>query len=140
VLGDVPLALPALMRAAKLGRRASRAGFDWPDATGVREKLNEELAELDAEIAHAATHDSRGEPDPKIAEELGDALFTLVNLGRHLHVDAEEALRAANRKFERRFRQMESLARARGLELGTLSPAQWDALWVESKKVTNPSA
>jgi ATP diphosphatase len=140
VLGDVPQALPALMRAAKLGKRAARTGFDWPDATGVREKLNEELAELDAEIARAARHDAQGEPDAKIAEELGDALFTLVNLGRHLHVDAEEALRAANRKFEARFRQMEAHARARGLELGTLSPAQWDALWIESKKVSDPAA
>ena len=138
VLGDVPRALPALLRAAKLGKRASRVGFDWPDATGVREKLNEELAELDAEIAPAAAHESRGEPNPKVAEELGDALFTLVNLGRHLHVDAEEALRAANRKFETRFRQMEALARARGLDLATLSPAQWDALWIESKKGTHP--
>jgi MazG family protein len=133
VLGDVPQALPALLRAAKLGKRAARTGFDWPDATGVREKLNEELAELDAEIARRATHAPTSEPDPKIVEELGDALFTLVNLGRHLHVDAEEALRAANRKFESRFRHMESLARARGLALGSLSPAQWDALWVESK-------
>jgi MazG family protein len=133
VLGDVPQALPALMRAAKLGKRAARVGFDWPDSTGVREKLNEELKELDAEIAKEARDASSGEPDPKIAEELGDALFTLVNFGRHLHVDAEEALRAANRKFETRFRQMESLARARGLALDSLSPAQWDALWVESK-------
>src|SRR5262245_9931129 len=110
VLGDVPQALPALKRAAKLGKRAARIGFDWPEARGVRENLNEELAELDAEIAQHATNESSSEPDPKIAEELGDALFTLVNLGRHLHVDAEEALRAANRKFETRFRQMESLA------------------------------
>jgi nucleoside triphosphate diphosphatase len=133
VLGDVPQALPALMRAAKLGKRAARTGFDWPDATGVRAKLDEELAELDAEIAQRATHASASEPDPKITEELGDALFTLVNLGRHLHVDAEEALRAANRKFENRFRHMESLARARGLALDALSPAQWEALWLEAK-------
>jgi nucleoside triphosphate diphosphatase len=133
VLGDVPRALPALMRAAKLGKRAARTGFDWPDASGVREKLNEELAELDAEIAGWPTHPASDAPDPKVVEELGDALFTLVNLGRHLHVDAEEALRAANRKFETRFRHMESLARARGLALDSLSPAQWDALWVESK-------
>jgi MazG family protein len=125
VLGDVPKALPALMRAAKLGKRASRVGFDWPDASGVRGKLNEELSELDAEIAGATPEG--------IAEELGDALFTLVNLGRHLHVDAEDALRGANQKFEARFRQMEALARSRGLHLESLSPAAWDALWVESK-------
>ncbi|HVY80658.1 MAG TPA: nucleoside triphosphate pyrophosphohydrolase [Steroidobacteraceae bacterium] len=133
VLGDVPQALPALMRAAKLGKRAARTGFDWPDASGVREKLNEELAELDAEIARREAGDAASEPHAKIAEELGDALFTLVNLGRHLHVDAEEALRAANRKFEARFRHMESLARARGLELDALTPGEWDALWMESK-------
>ena len=133
VLGDVPQALPALMRAAKLGKRAARTGFDWPDASGVRDKLNEELAELDAEIAKGATDAATSEPDPRVAEELGDALFTLVNLGRHLHVDAEVALRAANRKFESRFRHMESLARARGLALDALSPAEWDALWLESK-------
>ncbi|HEU4623306.1 MAG TPA: nucleoside triphosphate pyrophosphohydrolase [Steroidobacteraceae bacterium] len=133
VLGDVPQALPALMRAAKLGKRAARTGFDWPDASGVREKLNEELAELDAEIARRKTGDAASEPHAKIVEELGDALFTLVNLGRHLHVDAEEALRAANRKFEARFRHMEQLARARGLALDALTPGQWDALWTESK-------
>jgi MazG family protein len=135
VLGDVPQALPALMRAAKLGKRAARTGFDWPDATGVRAKLDEELAELDAETARSAPEAaaSSSAPDPKVVEELGDALFTLVNLGRHLHVDAEEALRAANRKFETRFRHMEALARARGLALEALSPAQWEALWVESK-------
>jgi nucleoside triphosphate diphosphatase len=88
--------------------------------------MNEELAELDAAAAS-------GEADA-VAEELGDALFTLVNLGRKLHVDAEEALRAANGKFERRFRHMESLARSRGLQLDALSPAEWDALWVESKQ------
>lgn len=137
VLGDVPQALPALMRAAKLGKRAARIGFDWPDAGGVRAKLDEELAELDAETArHTRGAPSATEADPKVAEELGDALFTLVNLGRHLQVDAEEALRAANRKFETRFRHMEALARARGLVLDSLSPAQWDALWVESKNAS----
>jgi MazG family protein len=126
VLGDIPKALPALTRAGKLGRRASRVGFDWPDAAGIRDKVTEELAELDAAAAS-------GQADA-MAEELGDALFTLVNLGRKLDVDAEEALRAANAKFERRFRHMEGLARERGLTLDALSPAQWDALWVESKQ------
>jgi MazG family protein len=130
VLGDIPKALPALSRAAKLGRRASRVGFDWPDVAGIREKLNEEIAELDAATAHAAG----GPATEAVAEELGDALFTLVNLGRKLDVDAEEALRAANAKFERRFRHMEALASTRGLKLEALSPAQWDALWVESKQ------
>jgi nucleoside triphosphate diphosphatase len=131
VLGDVPRALPALTRAVKLGRRASRVGFDWPDASGIREKVNEELAELDEATASGK--------DDAIAEELGDALFTMVNLGRKLDVDAEEALRAANAKFEKRFRLMEGLARERGLALDSLSPAQWDALWVESKRSQMPS-
>jgi tetrapyrrole methylase family protein/MazG family protein/ATP diphosphatase len=126
VLGDVPRALPALTRAVKLGRRASRVGFDWPDASGIREKVNEELAELDEATASGK--------DDAISEELGDALFTMVNLGRKLDVDAEEALRAANAKFERRFRHMEAVARERGLALESLSPAQWDSLWVESKR------
>ena len=122
VLGDVPRALPALTRAVKLGKRASRVGFDWPDAAGIREKVNEELAELDSAVGDG------------VAEELGDALFTLVNLGRKLEVDAEEALRSANAKFEKRFRHMEGLARERGLALEALSPAQWEALWMEAKR------
>ncbi|MEJ1960694.1 MAG: nucleoside triphosphate pyrophosphohydrolase [Gammaproteobacteria bacterium] len=126
VLGDIPRALPALARAAKLGKRASRVGFDWPDAAGIREKVNEELGELDAAVTSA-------EADA-VTEELGDTLFTLVNLGRKLHVDAEEALRAANRKFERRFKHMESLAQSRGQSLEGLSPAQWQELWLESKR------
>lgn len=130
ILGGVPQALPALTRAAKLGKRAARVGFDWPDATGVRQKLNEELAELDAEMGRPA---SDGGASEAITEELGDALFTLANLGRHLNVDAEQALRGASRKFEARFRQMEALARDRGLELSALSAAEWDALWMESK-------
>jgi nucleoside triphosphate diphosphatase len=125
ILDDIPRALPALSRAAKLGKRASRVGFDWPDARGTREKLDEELAELDAEIAAARTDAA--------AEELGDALFTLVNLGRKLDIDAEEALRSANLKFESRFKKMGELSRIRNMSLDTLSPAQWDALWVESK-------
>ncbi len=126
ILDDVPRALPALARAAKLGKRASRVGFDWPDVAGIREKLNEELAELDAEIA-ASRADA-------VAEELGDTLFTLVNLGRKLDLDAEQTLRAANVKFEKRFKHMESLCETRGVRLEALSPADWEALWVESKQ------
>jgi MazG family protein len=125
LLDDIPRALPALSRAAKLGKRASRVGFDWPDVAGTREKLNEELRELDAEVAAARTD--------AVAEELGDALFTLVNLGRKLDIDAEQALRSANSKFERRFKYMEALSRSKNRSLETLSPAEWDALWVESK-------
>jgi len=122
VLGGVPRALPALLRAAKLGRRAARVGFDWPHASAVRAKVVEELGELDA--ANGA-----GERE----EELGDLLFAVVNLSRHMQLDAEQALRRANDKFERRFEHMETLARTRGLQLERLSAQQWDALWRDAK-------
>ncbi len=96
VLAGVALALPALERAAKLQRRAARTGFDWPDSSGARAKVAEELAELDAEIDHQ-----------RLFEEMGDLLFAIVNLARHLNIEPEAALRDANRKFERRFRAIE---------------------------------
>ena len=130
VLAGVPQALPALTRAAKLGRRAARVGFDWPEAGAVRAKVLEELAEVDAEVRAAAPAEARR---AALTEELGDLLFALVNWGRHLEVDAEEALRQANRKFERRFTRMEEVARARALPLESLSAAEWDALWTEAK-------
>ena len=143
VLADVPRALPALRRAEKLGKRASRVGFDWTCAAEVREKVLEELRELDGAAAAAAdaAPDFVGESgdaaaigaDPRVIEELGDLLFAIANWGRHLQVDAETALRAANAKFERRFAAMERLARDRGLELAALSAGQWDALWREVK-------
>jgi ATP diphosphatase len=119
-LDDVPLALPALARAAKLGKRAGRVGFDWPDAQGVRAKIDEELAEID-ELGENETE--------RRAEELGDLLFAAANWARHLGVSPEEALRLANAKFERRFRAMEGLARSRGLSLKSLDAGAWDALW-----------
>jgi ATP diphosphatase len=126
-LAGVARSLPALSRAAKLGKRAGRVGFDWPDAAGVRDKVAEELAELDEVLAGAR------EPARRV-EELGDLLFTVANWGRHLGIDPEEALRAANRKFERRFAAVEAAARARRQPLETLTPQQWDALWVEAKR------
>lgn len=133
VLAGVPLALPALVRAAKLGRRAARVGFDWPDAREVRAKVLEELHEMDAAHAAASAAGEAGEGAGAVAEELGDLLFSIVNWSRHLKLDAEAALRSANAKFERRFAAMESLARARGLDLQALSAAEWDALWREAK-------
>jgi ATP diphosphatase len=126
VLAGIPRALPALVRAAKLGRRAARVGFDWANAREVRAKVLEELHEVDAAQAEAAGTSA-------LAEELGDLLSAVVNWGRHMQLDAEEALRAANGKFERRFSRMECLARERGLELQRLSAAEWDALWREAK-------
>ena len=132
VLGGVPRALPALTRAAKLGRRAARVGFDWPDAHSVRAKVLEELHEVDAALANAPVAESAAGAQ-ELSGELGDLLFTIVNWSRHLHIDAEAALRAANDKFERRFARMESLAQARELELAQLSAAEWDALWNQAK-------
>lgn len=147
-LAGVALALPALTRAAKLGKRAGRVGFDWTAAWSVREKVMEELGELDAALRDAEqgaarlVGDSAAQPldevpgpgpDPSVVEELGDLLFAVANWARHLRVDPEAALRAANTKFERRFACMERKAHERGLELAALSPAQWDALWRESK-------
>jgi len=133
VLSGVPRALPALTRAAKLGRRAARVGFDWEDARAVRSKVLEELHEVDSALGggDAATEDAS--PPQALAGELGDLLFTIVNWSRHLHIDAEAALRAANDKFERRFAQMEALAQTRGLELTRLSAVEWEALWSEAK-------
>ena len=125
VLDDVPLALAALPRAQKLQRRAARVGFDWPDARSVQRKVDEELAELRAALAA---------DDPEaIAEEFGDLLFTLVNLGRHMQLDAETALRRASSKFEQRFRRMETAARARGVGLDSLGDSALDELWEAAK-------
>jgi len=126
VLADIPRALPALTRAAKLGKRAATVGFDWGGAEGVRDKVHEELGEVQAAIAD-------GEAPERIAEELGDLLFTVVNWSRHLGVDPERALREANGKFERRFRAMEALAARAGLDLRSLDAAQWDELWQGAK-------
>jgi ATP diphosphatase len=128
VLADVPLSLPALSRAAKLGRRAGRVGFDWPDAAGVRAKVDEELAELDRAAAGSA-------PEP-MADELGDLLFTIANWARHRELDPEHALRAACRKFEQRFARMELEAQRAGTRLEALSPAEWDELWCHAKSLS----
>jgi nucleoside triphosphate diphosphatase len=128
-LADVPNALPALSRAAKLGRRAARVGFDWEHPSQVRDKVLEEVREIDAELAGGA-----GAGAARLAEELGDLLFAVANWGLHLKIDPEEALRAANAKFERRFRRMEALAAAHGTPLQALDAAQWDVLWRQAKR------
>jgi ATP diphosphatase len=125
VLDDVPLALPALTRATKLGKRAATVGFDWPDAQGARAKVLEELAEVDAATAQSPA---------RVAEEVGDLLLAVSSLARHLRVDPETALRQANLRFENRFRRMEAAAAQRGGRLAALSPAEWDSLWEEVKR------
>jgi len=132
-LADVPRSLPALTRAAKLGRRAARVGFDWENASQVRDKVLEEVREIEEALttgSDAAAH----APGERLAEELGDLLFAVANWGLHLKIEPEEALRAANSKFERRFRRMETLAAAAGAPLQALNAAQWDALWRQAKR------
>jgi ATP diphosphatase len=126
-LANVPKALPALARAAKLGRRVARVGFDWQEPAQVRDKVLEELREVDQEIASGAKKE-------RIAEEIGDLLLAMANWTLHLDIDPEEALRAANAKFERRFRHMEGLAAQSGTRLDSLTPAQWDDLWRQAKE------
>jgi ATP diphosphatase len=128
-LADVPRALPALTRAAKLGRRAARVGFDWERASQVRDKVLEEVREIEEALAGGGAAGSE-----KVTEELGDLLFAVANWSLHLKIDPEEALRTANAKFERRFRRMEALAAERGTPLGALDAAQWDALWRQAKR------
>jgi len=125
VLADVPLALPALARARKLGARAAQAGFDWPDASGPRAKVDEELAELDR--ATAVGDDGAREA------ELGDLLFSIVNLARHLEIDPEAALRRANERFARRYRHVEQALAALGEHPGGTSPELLDRLWTAAK-------
>ena len=117
-LAGVALALPALERAAKLQRRAARTGFDWPDRSGARAKIDEELAELDAETDHH-----------RMLDELGDLLFAVVNLARYLNIEPEAALREANRKFERRFRAIEKTP-----GFVDMSLEEKEELWVAAKK------
>lgn len=121
-LDGVPRALPALSRAQKLQKRASRVGFDWADSKAVLEKLEEESSEF----MEAIRAGDRG----GIREELGDLLFTLVNVSRHLEQDAETALQEANEKFERRFRAMETVRRSQAGDVpAKLSVNEWDVLW-----------
>jgi len=121
-LDGIARALPALMRAQKIQRRAARVGFDWPDAAGVAGKVAEEAAELDTA------------PDAAAREaELGDMLFTLVNLARHLEIDAEAALRGANARFARRFAAMEAMLARDGRGPGDAGPEELEALWARAK-------
>jgi nucleoside triphosphate diphosphatase len=132
VLGDVPLALPASSRAAKLGKRAASVGFDWPDLGGVRAKLAEEVAELDEALAaRGAAHTP--ERDAAVAAEIGDLLFTVANLARHLDLDPEACLRSANSRFEARFEYVESQVAASGRDWASHPPAELDRLWQQAK-------
>jgi MazG family protein len=125
VLDDVPPALPALQRAEKLQKRAARVGFDWPDLAPVLAKLDEERAELDEAVA--------GGDAGRMAEELGDVLFAVVNAARHLGLDPEEALRRTNDKFTRRFKYIESTLKQNNEPIEGASLDRMEALWWEAK-------
>ncbi len=124
-LAGVPLALPALTRAHKLQEKAGKVGFDWNDPKAVLAKIREEADEIEAELAAGS--------EKKAAAEVGDLLFAVVNLARHLHADPEAILRAANRKFVRRFEAIERALAARGKSPREATLAEMDALWDETK-------
>jgi ATP diphosphatase len=130
-LDGIPRSLPALLEAGKLGSRAHKSGFDWPDVEGIFAKLEEETAELRRAI------DSPSPAPEEVVSEVGDMLFTLVNLARHLKVEPEFALRHTNAKFRRRFAAMEA---ASPQPLEALSAAQLESLWSQAKLAESPAA
>ena len=132
LLNDVPVTFPALLRAAKLQKQASRVGFDWNDARLVLDKIEEEIAELRAEL------DCPVPAAAGIAEEVGDLLFALANLARHVKVNPEDALQRANRKFMHRFAAMEAAAAAAGTSLDNLSLDEMETLWTAAKAEGGP--
>lgn len=124
-LESVPKAFPALMRAAKVGKRAAKAGFDWERADGAFEKVGEEMDELNAAV--------KAQDASAVYEELGDLLFSIVNVSRFLKVDAEDALQSATNKFIARFTKVEQLASAKGMNMETAGIEELDKLWKEVK-------
>jgi tetrapyrrole methylase family protein/MazG family protein len=125
VLDGVPKSMPALMRAAKLSKKAARTGFDWPDASAIVEKLREETDELEQAIAKGDKDETRG--------EIGDLLFTIVNIARFQSIDPEEALREMLERFASRFGRIEQEAAANGRNISDMTLAEMDAIWDEAK-------
>lgn len=126
VLDNIPVALPGLMRAAKLQRRVMRVGFDWPDIMPVLDKIEEEIGELREALANGGKRD-------EMEHEIGDLMFACVNLARHADIDPEVALRSVNRRFESRFRRVETLATERGRALPEMTLAEMNELWEQAK-------
>jgi ATP diphosphatase len=132
VLGDVPLALPAVLRAQKLQKRAARVGFEWPEAVQVLDKLEEEIQELRQAIAN--------KDQANVHEEIGDVLFCVINYGRMIDVDCETALRDVNAKFERRFRGIERELKARGKTFDDTTLDEMESIWIAEKLKEKKSA
>jgi ATP diphosphatase len=126
MLDNIPLALPGLMRAAKLQRRVARVGFEWPDIMPVLDKIEEEIGELREALANGGKRD-------EMEHEIGDLMFACVNLARHADIDPEVALRSVNRRFETRFRRVEALAGEQGRILPEMTLAEMDELWEQAK-------
>ncbi len=131
LLTSVPVALPALTRAIKLQNKAAKVGFDWPGLQPVFSKMREELAELEAELSHPVLPTNT----ERVVEEFGDLLFVMANVARHLNIDAESALQAANGKFIRRFAHIETRLSEQGLSPAQSTLAEMDALWDEAKTI-----
>jgi tetrapyrrole methylase family protein/MazG family protein len=132
ILSGVPNTLPALMQALEVSKKAVKVGFEWPDMAGVLAKLHEEITELEQEIADSKQHEEARQE--RIAEELGDVLFTVVNVARWQKINPELALRDTVARFQERFEKMETFAHQQNLQLEELSPQQWDELWEAAKK------
>jgi tetrapyrrole methylase family protein/MazG family protein len=126
VLSGVPRALPSLALAMEISKKAAKAGFEWPDVLAVMDKLREETDEVQSEL-------ESGADKQRVSEELGDLLFTVVNVARWQRIDPELALRDTVARFTERFRQMEAVARVQNRVLDALSPAEWDGLWNAAK-------
>lgn len=125
-LGGVPQSLPGLLAAARVTEKAAQIGFDWPEVDGPRHKIDEELAELDAAVASG--------DKAAITHELGDVLFSLVNVARKLGIDPEDAIRGTTRRFKDRFEKVEQTAQAQGRALSSMTLAEMDAIWEEAKR------
>ncbi|MCY4612515.1 MAG: nucleoside triphosphate pyrophosphohydrolase [Nitrospira sp.] len=134
ILAGIPASLPSLLRAHQIQKRASRVGFDWENPKQVLEKLDEELEELRAAASSLpASEPAAREPNAAVEHELGDVLFTLVNVARSLRINPEEALRKANNRFIARFRHMERHGAQEGKDLREMTALEWDALWEAAK-------
>lgn len=127
ILDDVSRTLPSLMRSEKLQKRAAKEGFDWPDINGVLKKVHEELDEVQQEF------DAKTQDKEKIEDEIGDLFFSCINLSRHAGLDAEQCVRKANLKFERRFRELEKIAYNKGFHVNETNTDELEKLWQEVK-------
>ena len=126
LLEDIPSTLPGMTRSVKLQKRAARVGFDWPEISMVFDKLDEELSELREEIEQKGSSD-------RLLDEMGDVMFVMANLARHLKIDPEQASRAGNQKFTSRFNDMEKQAKASGKDMGSLTLVELDTMWQSAK-------